>query len=325
MNMDYFKKDTRTALESIEDAQYISFAPILFQAARSLRNFGLLKIVEDAGKKGITLQSVKNKSGLPLYGVRVLLEAGLGIGLFTFDKNKYCITKTGSCILHDDMTRANMDFVHDVCYKGMFELDKSIETGKPEGLKIFGSWNTIYEALAFLPETVQKSWFAFDHYYSDTSFQVVLPHVFKNNPSRILDIGGNTGKWAIKCMEFSKTVQMGIVDLPGQLKMAQNNLEKHGLSKRISLYEINILEKSAKLPAGFDVIWMSQFLDCFSEEQIISILRKCHGALKKNGHIFILEPLWGIGILFANDLIIFYQHRQWKQSDVQLRTFYRTY
>ena len=30
-----------------------------------------------------------------------------------------------------------MDFVHDVCYKGLFDLDKSIENGKPEGLKVF--------------------------------------------------------------------------------------------------------------------------------------------------------------------------------------------
>jgi hypothetical protein len=37
---------------------------------------------------------------------------------------------------------------------------------------------------------------------------------------------------------------------------------------------------------------MSQFLDCFSEAQIVSILRRCHLALADGGRVFILEPFW---------------------------------
>ena len=64
--------------------------------------------------------------------------------------------KTGHFILHDPLTITNMNFVHDVNYKGLFDLDKSIETGKPVGLKEFGEWTTIYEGLSQLPEQVQK-------------------------------------------------------------------------------------------------------------------------------------------------------------------------
>jgi len=43
------------------------------------------------------------------------------------------------------------------CYKGLFALDKSIENGKPEGLKVFGEWDTIYEGLSFpYPAQVQR-------------------------------------------------------------------------------------------------------------------------------------------------------------------------
>ena len=48
--------------------------------------------------------------------------------------------------------------------------------------------------LAQLPDQVQKSWFEFDHYYSDNAFPEVLPIVFANKPKRLLDVGGNTGK-----------------------------------------------------------------------------------------------------------------------------------
>lgn len=275
-----------------EYAQFIAFAPLVFQATRILRDSGLLKIVYASHESGITIEEAANKSSVSIYGVRVLFEAALGIGILKVDSDRYKITKTGFYVLHDKMTNVNMDFVHDVCYKGMFDLDRSIETGKPVGLKTFGSWNTVYEALSFLPEQVQKSWFEFDHFYSDTSFSEVISHVFRNNPKKILDIGGNTGKWAIACTSYSKTVQVKIVDLPGQLKMAQEIINKEEFSKRISFHELNILDMDAKLPDKHDAIWMSQFLDCFSENEIISILQKCHDVLEKNGEVFILEPFW---------------------------------
>ena len=49
------------------------------------------------------------------------------------------------------MTRVNMDVVHDICYRGLFDLDKSIKEGKPAGLKTLGDWKTFYEGLSSLP------------------------------------------------------------------------------------------------------------------------------------------------------------------------------
>ena len=41
-----------------------------------------------------------------------------------------------------------------------------------------------------------------------------------------------------------------------------------------------------------NVMFMSQFLDCFSDKEIVSILKKCHEALPANGRIFINETFW---------------------------------
>jgi ubiquinone/menaquinone biosynthesis C-methylase UbiE len=287
--MNFFENDTLSALQAKEKAQWIAFAPMVFQASRVLRNTGILAEVAKH-RNGITEQEVATALNLPYYGVRVLMEAGLGMGLLTLRGDLYTITKTAWFLMHDEMTRVNMDFVHDVCYEGMFYLDKSIENGKPEGLKVFGEWNTIYEALSQLPPQVQKSWFAFDHFYSDTAFPDVLGKVFAHKPKKLLDIGGNTGKWAIQCAQYDGEVDITIADLPGQVNMAKANIDKLGLSNRVHFYETNVL--SNDLPNGFDAIWMSQFLDCFSDAQIISILKKCERALSTEGHVFILEPFW---------------------------------
>ncbi|MEJ0079470.1 MAG: hypothetical protein WDM78_00540 [Puia sp.] len=85
-----------------------------------------------------------------------MLESSLGIGLVILNDGKYNITKTGTYIYNDPLTNVNMNFIHDVNYKGLFDLDKSIENGKPEGLKVFGDWDNIYENLSSLPAHVQK-------------------------------------------------------------------------------------------------------------------------------------------------------------------------
>ena len=137
--IEMFQKDTRNAMAAKVYAQQIAFAPFVFQSSRIVRDFGILSIIEESGETGINTKDIHAKTKLSEYSVRVLLEAGLGIGLLTIDEDRYILTRTGYFILHDKMTIANMDFTHDVCYQGLFDLDKSLISGKPAGLKVFGN------------------------------------------------------------------------------------------------------------------------------------------------------------------------------------------
>ncbi len=190
------------------------------------------------------MEEIREKLRLPVYGLRVLLESGLGIGLVVLNDEKYTITKTGTYIHNDPLTNVNMNFVHDICYKGLFALDRSIETGKPEGLKEFGNWDTIYEGLSSLPPQVQKSWFAFDHFFSDLAFPPALSKVYDGSIKKMLDIGGNTGKWAIASANYVKDIEITIMDLPGQLEVAREKVKQAGLSDRISFYPANLLDEN---------------------------------------------------------------------------------
>ena len=290
--MTFFTKDNKSAFDAITAAQFIAFAPIVFQATKSMRDLGILEMVEGAGINGITLEEIYTKLNLSEYGVRVLLEAGLGIGLIIKNDNLYTITNTGRFILNDRMTRVNMDFTNDVCYEGMFSLTESIKEGKPTGLKVLGDWPTVYEGLAHLPKPIQDSWFNFDHYYSDGSFDQALSQLFKRKPKHILDIGGNTGKFTLKCMNYNEEVKVTMLDLPGQLAMAKENISKTPFAERVNFFPINILDDAQRFPKGADAIWMSQFLDCFSENEIVSILKRCHEAIADDGNVYIMETFW---------------------------------
>jgi hypothetical protein len=53
-----------------------------------------------------------------------------------------------------------------------------------------------------------------------------------------------------------------------------------------------VLDDKTAFPAGADAVWMSQFLDCFSLEQVTAILSKVGAAVGKDTDIWVLEPLW---------------------------------
>jgi hypothetical protein len=288
--MPFFETDRSSAADSITLAQHIAFAPIVFQASRSLRVLGILEAIDASG--GATQAQIVSKLGLSVYGVRVLLEAGLGIGLLTCKDGTYGLTTTGWYILKDGMTIANMDFSHDVCYQGMFSLDESILHGKPEGLRVFGEWSTVYQGLAQLPAHVQKSWFAFDHFYSDDAYPLVIPMIARYHPRSVLDIGGNTGKFALQLLRSDADIRVGIVDLPHVAKVAAATISENGFADRVSFHPGDLLDPRHALPRGFGAIWMSQFLDCFSEAEIVAILGKVRDALDDDAPAFILEPFW---------------------------------
>jgi hypothetical protein len=309
-----YQKDTIKAVNAKFEAQKIAFAPLVFQAVRALLELGLLKAIEDSGEKGLTLDEIAKKAGVSLYGVKVLLELALGINIVKIlpdEKNdkieRFVLGKTGWFLLEDEMTRVNFNFVNDVCYKGAFELTRSVKDGKPRGLEVFGhvysteprsgegsplDGKTIYEALSSLPEQVKKSWFAFDHYYSDIGFEEALPIVFSSKPKKLIDIGGNTAKWALCCCSHDPAVEVTIVDLAGQTAMAEQSIKAAGFSGRIKTIACNVLDAETVIPGGADIIWMSQFLDCFSPEEIIRIMKKIRGASGPATDIFILEPFW---------------------------------
>ena len=297
-----FKNDNIRAIDAKFEAQKIAFAPLTYQAIRTMLETGILSDIENAGDSGITRIDLSEKTKISEYGVGVLCEMALGMGVIKFskdsvpgsdEKEKFVLGKIGWMLLEDNLTKVNFWFSNDICYEGAFKLKESILDGKPEGLKVFGDkWTTVYEALSTLPEKAKKSWFDFDHFYSDIAFPEALPIVFAEKPKSIVDIGGNTAKWSIACCKYNSDVKMTIVDLPGQTAVAEKNAAAAGFSERIGFCTGNVLSEGTRLPKAPDAVWMSQFLDCFSLSQITKILKKVHEAATEETNVYVLEPLW---------------------------------
>ena len=292
-----YTKEQLSARDAQRMAELIAWGPVVFQASRIMMKWGILDMLRDSDE-GMTEAEVAEKAGISRYAAKCLLEASLCIGTVLIDDetDRYSLAKTGWFLLTDPATRANMDLNHDVNYEGMFRLEESLKEGRPVGLEHFGPWPTLYEALSSFPPQVQKSWFGFDHFYSDSSFPEALRIVFDEHKVRSLyDVGGNTGKWALQCVAYNPDVQVTILDLPQQIKLMQDNTAGKPGAERISGYGINLLDTNNLFPkreGGLDAIWMSQFLDCFSEEEIVSILTRAKAAMTEQTRLYIMETLW---------------------------------
>lgn len=284
-------KKTIRAVDALQEAQKIAFAPFIFQTTVSLKKLGVFDLIfRERSNGGVTLAEISKNLSVSEYGLGVLLEIAESYDLvFKDTNNKFELTKTGYFLNYNKTVEVNLNFTNDVCYQGLFHLNDAIKTGKPEGLKELGAWDTIYDGLSQLTPEVQKSWFEFDHHYSDGIFEEALSRVFKNKPKTIFDIGGNTGKFALQCFNYDSDLVITIFDLPGQLQKALANIKKAGFEHRISGYEINWLNNQLPMPKDADVIWMSQFLDCFSEEDIINILKTCAASMDSQTELIIVE------------------------------------
>lgn len=290
-----YTKETMNAREAQRLAEFIAFGPAVFQTARIMLSTGIMDLLRDS-ENGLTINEVAEKANLSTYAAKCLLEASLSIGIVLVDPetDRFRISKTGWFLINDPATRVNINFNHDVNYLGWFDLENALKEGKPSGLKTLGDWPTVYEGLSSLPAHIQKSWFDFDHFYSDHSFDQALDIVFSNRPGTLLDVGGNTGRWALRCVAHDKDVKVTILDLPQQIGMMKSNIAGKEGEERIDGLGINLLDENSNMPEGrrFDAIWMSQFLDCFSENQIVSILRRAAKVMDEDSRLYIMETLW---------------------------------
>lgn len=276
------KERTSSTITALKDAQKIIFAPLTFQAIGTMLETGILQSLDKTPK---TIQEIMQNLTLTEYTVRTLLEVAEVTDIVEKNEDKFQLTKTGECFLYDEMTKINFNFIKDCCYLGGSELTQSFLQEKPVGLKkFFVDSDTIYPHIPTLPEKFKKSWYEFDHYYSDNCFDIIYNIISAQNPEKIFDIGGNTGKFERVCLKNNPNIDITMLDLEENINAIRNTLTG------CKFHPINILDESQKLPEFSGAILMSQFLDCFSKNHIKSILSRIKNSSQAGTKIYILEP-----------------------------------
>ena len=229
-------------------------------------------------------------TGLPATSVAVLLEACLAIELVAeVQPDAWALTTVGTVWLRDPQVAIDAEFAQAVCWQGLADLAPSLRAATPVGLRRFGPWETIYAGLAHLPAEVRRAWFAYDHGHSDSAFAEAIAVVRRDPPATLLDVGGNTGRFALALLRAESAVQVTILDHPGQVREARANLTAAGFAGRATATGLDLLDHAVPFPAAQQAVWMSQFLDCFAPADVISLLKRARAALTTTGSVWVLE------------------------------------
>ena len=282
-------------LQAFEKAQSIAFAPFVFQAVAAAKDCGLLQALGESDSP-LPVSALAQKVALSEYAVTVLCDILESSEVIERDENHtYRLSRVGECLIYDQMTEVNFDFSNLVNYAPLKHTLKALQSGKPAGLKEYDeTWTTIYPHLKDLPQKSRRAWFAFDHFHSDSAYQAALNILKYRQVRYFVDIGGNTGRFTKKALATWQDSRACIVDLPEQIGLMRQNTNLKSLQNRIDTVPINWLDPDAQplIKEKVDLIWMSQFLDCFSRAEAVSILKRVKNLARQNGAtVAILEPL----------------------------------
>jgi len=105
--------------------------------------------------------------------------------------------------------------------------------------------------------------------------------------SRVLDVGGGSGVYAMAFARAKPDITAVVFDLPSVVSMTQEYVAREGLSDRVKTvagdYEVD------ELGRGFDLAFLSAIIHSNSESANRRLLRKCAEALKPKGQLVVQD------------------------------------
>ncbi|MBN1102111.1 MAG: methyltransferase domain-containing protein [Deltaproteobacteria bacterium] len=116
---------------------------------------------------------------------------------------------------------------------------------------------------------------------------VCLRHHDFSSYARLLDIGGNSGEFALRVCRRHPRIQATVLDLPVVCEVGMRHLAPEPERDRITFLKGNALRD--ELPQGFDLVVFKSMLHDWPEEAARHLIVKASQALKPGGTLLIFE------------------------------------
>ncbi len=250
-----------------------------FREARVLltaNNYGVF----DYLKKQKTAVELAKDLGADKRAMEILLDALTGLGLLKKQKAQYKNSKIASQFLVSESPYYQGDIIKhaDILWQNWSGLDKVVKTGKPHHVS--------HDQRAFILGM---------HNLAVLKAGKVLKTVGLKGVKRALDLGGGPGTYSIEMAK--KGVEVTLFDRPETIEIAKKVINNPSLflplnKGRIGGVNINFIQGDFlddDFGKDYDLIFISQILHAYSEEDCIIVLKKCRKVLTDNGRVVIQE------------------------------------
>jgi ubiquinone/menaquinone biosynthesis C-methylase UbiE len=132
-----------------------------------------------------------------------------------------------------------------------------------------------------------QAWMRFTTILTRYEAQACLARHRFDAQRRLLDIGGNSGEFALQLCRAHPQLQAAVFDLPVVCAVGRENVAGHPEASRITFIPGNALNDP--LPAGFDLVTFKSTLHDWPEKEAKRLLTRASQALAPGGTLLIFE------------------------------------
>jgi 3-hydroxy-5-methyl-1-naphthoate 3-O-methyltransferase len=175
-------------------------------------------------------------------------------------------------------------------YKAWDKLVESLQTNKPVNAIDGGGAESIFDQAKSKQAVEEIQKFTHAMYGVSISPAIQLPKVYDfSKHSRMMDIGGGSGIYAIQVVKANPHMIATVLDLEAVCQVAEQYIRSYNLEDKVKTKHLDFFKED--IPKGYDVVFLSLILHDYSEEKGIALLKKIYKCLANDGVVLISEWL----------------------------------
>lgn len=171
-------------------------------------------------------------------------------------------------------------------HPGWMRLDEALREDRPT-VWDSGKRTSLFDGMA--PDMVKVFWEGMRALSCSTA-SVLADTLDLSGAKALLDVGGGGAAFDIELCARHPGLRTAVYDLPFVCDLTRPKIEEAGLADRITLIPGDFFAEP-RLPGGYDTILLSSVLHDWNDDDVRTILGKCHAALPSGGRLLICELL----------------------------------
>jgi len=264
-----------------EDIHRIAMA---FQQSRILLTAVELDLFTAIGNKSLTSENIAAKIGTDNRATDRLLNALCAIGFVSKKKNLFSNTPASA--------------------KFLIKGERGYMAGLMHTSGLWKTWSTLTDAVKkggkAVPDPIKKrnpEWFeAFIsamHHRASANAHLVVSKLDLKKVSKMIDIGGGSGAYAMAFVRAKKEMTATVFDLPNVIPLTKKYVAEAGLFDRINFAEGDY--NKDEFGKDFDLVFFSAIIHINSPENNQSLMHKAARAMKPGGQVIIQDFIMDMG------------------------------
>ena len=185
---------------------------------------------------------------------------------------------------------------------------------------LWDTWTTLTEAVRTgtgvrlrTVEQKQEQWrsafIAAMHDRAMRQAPAVVGQIDLSNVTRVLDVGGGSGAYAMAFVRAKAGISATVFDLPGVIPLTRGYVEREGLSQSVATVPGDYLNDG--LGKDFDIVFLSAIIHSNSSSENAELIMKCARALRPGGRVVVQDFIMdeerltpSAGAIFALNMLV---------------------